>query len=96
MNNITESFAFWMTLIGMIIGVLMPSPLIGFIENFDPANITLDNSDSITGAFIGYPIALAGEFFIRIITGFMIGAVGLVIGLLIDIANSGNNLGGLP
>lgn len=96
MTNITESFIFWIGLFGILIGILIPSPFHDFIVNFSFENVTQDPAGTLTGYIIGMPIAIVGEFFVKLITGLMFGIVGGIIGLVVDLisSNRDNSAGG--
>jgi hypothetical protein len=74
-----------LALVGLMIGLLAPSPFHDFIVNFSFENVTQDPAGTLTGYVIGMPIAMIGEVFVKLITSLMFGLIAGVIGLFVDI-----------
>jgi hypothetical protein len=92
MKNIIEDFpvTIILALVGIAIGLLVPSPFHDFIVNFSFENAAQDPAGTLTGYVIGMPIAMIGEVFVKLITGLIFSLVGMIIGIIIDInKNSG-------
>jgi len=74
-----------LALLGALISaIILPSPMQDFISSFNFDNVTQNPTETLTGWVIGFPIAMIGETFIKIISGLIGGLVGAVIGIFID------------
>jgi hypothetical protein len=93
MNFVEENpWTSGLAVLGILIAELvLPSPMQAFLTSISFNNVSQDPAGTLTGFVIGYPIAIIGEGFVRLISGAIGALVGAIIGIFID---ARNNLGG--
>lgn len=93
MSNFLEDNPFFciIALIGLTIGLLMPSPMQDFLSSNPLENVAEDPVGTLTGYVVAMPIVMVGEIFTRIISGLMGGIIGMLVGGIIEFARSKDN-----
>lgn len=84
MNLITDyPFTSILTLIGLVIGALLPSGL-DVLSNVDYTQATKDPANFLTG----YTVLTASAIFVEVISGLIGAMFGALIGILVDFTKS--------